>query len=920
MTKTALLLLVCIFGLLGFQRVSAKEIRVSETWTKETPNLIFSEPVNIISGATLTIEKGTIVKFTKSGSESNPAGIFVENGNLVVNGTQEDNVKFTSDEDDSGFVIQIYNSPVRSFLRWVEISKAGCARSGGGELPPMSMFIKNIFNSTVYADELEFRSHQTCIALDIEGGNVHIENSIFRNNYSTNLYVGDEVYSDPDDYKIYRANVEVINSNFYDEDAYISEIDCWVDDPNTGDYYWSSTCRKRVYLKNNWLEKGVDSCEYSQTCYVESEREKELIADPVIVIPGIMGCSNSLSGWQLDPITHTYDNLMAGLEQNGYIPDQNLFAFVYDWRKDNQLSAQYLQTKVEAVIATTKVSKVNLVAHSMGGLIARAYIEEAVDQTKYPVEYDNTVEKLITLGTPQRGAPKAYLQWEAGEGFFSAKEKVMKYHFTEEAEHAGYDDLYEYIRERVISVGQLLPDYDYLKDAAGEMRDYPGDYPQNTFLEKLNRSDNVAKLGKVTVANILGYSDMDNTISAIKVGRISMSDDSIWAHGKPENFDDIESSQGLEYASGDGTVPKFSALAIDADRTIPRNFTHQALPDEAQCDVFSELTGKTVCVKDTSWHMTSILLINIFSPIDVQIIAPDGVHWAGKNIKNLGEGNKIEGAYYTGYAGVENEFITIPNPQDGEYLVVKEGTGDGAYRVEVTKISEDASGVTQESAAKISGTTVLGDVAEKAVEIEAGKVIGEDGDTEVPKIELQNPQEGKKFLNNKPLKIKYSLSDNKSLVDKISAEIHWDNVILAKSEIDLRLQKTGNHTLKIVAKDEAGNVGTVERSVEVITSAEALLQNVDYYFKQKMIKTQAERNLLSSHFLSIKLSEDVLQGLKNCPYVFSNKIRLLLIQALEKKIRSEITLLENHLRTVALSKIDFKAKGLLLSGLAYLKK
>src|SRR3989338_6709937 len=132
----------------------------------------------------------------------------------------------------------------------------------------------------------------------------------------------------------------------------------------------------------------------------------------------------------------------------------------------------------------------------MGGLVARAYIEED--------EYENNVDQLVTLGTPHKGSPEAYLKWEAGEGFFGFQERFAKRHLEKEEKHSGYEDIYSYIQSEIPSIRELLPDYDYLLDvSSGEMRKYAENYPNNSFLERLNEVENLEKLTKVNFFNII---------------------------------------------------------------------------------------------------------------------------------------------------------------------------------------------------------------------------------------------------------------------------------------------------------------------------------------------------------------------------------------------------------------------------------
>lgn len=93
---------------------------------------------------------------------------------------------------------------------------------------------------------------------------------------------------------------------------------------------------------------------------------------------------------------------MAGLDLNqspnwdSMLESPELFVFPYDWRQDNAKSAEQLKNYIDLVAAVHPGSQVDIIAHSMGGLVARRYIIDNPDR----------VDRLITLGTPFLGAPK----------------------------------------------------------------------------------------------------------------------------------------------------------------------------------------------------------------------------------------------------------------------------------------------------------------------------------------------------------------------------------------------------------------------------------------------------------------------------------------------------------------------------------
>lgn len=82
--------------------------------------------------------------------------------------------------------------------------------------------------------------------------------------------------------------------------------------------------------------------------------------------------------------------------------DASFYAFPYDWRRDNRVSARKLQRFVETQLPRWRAwsgaadAQVILIGHSMGGLVARYYVE-ALGGWKH-------CRALITIGSPHRGA------------------------------------------------------------------------------------------------------------------------------------------------------------------------------------------------------------------------------------------------------------------------------------------------------------------------------------------------------------------------------------------------------------------------------------------------------------------------------------------------------------------------------------
>ena len=91
---------------------------------------------------------------------------------------------------------------------------------------------------------------------------------------------------------------------------------------------------------------------------------------------------------------------------------QSLYIFSYDWRQDNVESARQLHEFIQAVkVQHSKPNlKVDIVAHSMGGLIARYYIRygtvDVLNDNEFPINNlgAENVRRVILLGTPNFGS------------------------------------------------------------------------------------------------------------------------------------------------------------------------------------------------------------------------------------------------------------------------------------------------------------------------------------------------------------------------------------------------------------------------------------------------------------------------------------------------------------------------------------
>lgn len=113
-------------------------------------------------------------------------------------------------------------------------------------------------------------------------------------------------------------------------------------------------------------------------------------------------CSDSCVGLEFykSPIpffNFGWSTLADQLRSNGYY----VVEAVYDWRLKPATSAQSLARHVSTAIAATGVPRVDIYAHSMGGLVATSYM------ASLPAS-GNVVDRLVFVGTPFAGSVNAY--------------------------------------------------------------------------------------------------------------------------------------------------------------------------------------------------------------------------------------------------------------------------------------------------------------------------------------------------------------------------------------------------------------------------------------------------------------------------------------------------------------------------------
>lgn len=329
--------------------------------------------------------------------------------------------------------------------------------------------------------------------------------------------------------------------------------------------------------------------------------------EPVGLMPDLHG----LPG--LGPIVRGYTGLVewlkrdVGLRAATPASPGNLVDFPYDWRLSNRNSAKRLAETVTRELSRWRRdghrdAKIVLLAHSMGGLVARYYLEVLGGA--------EVARSLVTFGTPHRGAANAVINLVNGVrvGFGPVKIDVSA------------------LGRSLPSAYQLLPTYQCVNTPTGRVD------LQTAGLSRLDAArvlDGVAFHQEITdAANRNGSTYGFRAVVGTR--------QPTWATVTPRD-DRVEPVATVDEDDqrGDGTVPRFASIPLEMPPDDLRQLNsaqthgwlhlHQSVLD----DLHGILTARRVVYMDRARDMDRQVgiavpeLIAPSAPIDVYATSED---------------------------------------------------------------------------------------------------------------------------------------------------------------------------------------------------------------------------------------------------------------------------------------------------------
>lgn len=430
---------------------------------------------------------------------------------------------------------------------------------------------------------------------------------------------------------------------------------------------------------------------------------------PVIIVPGMLASFDKEliyhdkedNKWGFVWGGNVYKALINELKNNGYEEGKSLFIAYYDWRKPvSETYKKYLVPKIEEAKGISGKDKVDIVAHSMGGLLSRAYIESD--------DYKNDVNRFVMMGTPNNGASEAYVAWEGGLFPSTWNAKMRFYIDRVQKQLRKTRKLPDIIpplsfREFFPGLKDLLPTVQFVnkgsdKIALTNMAD------KNDFLIGLN--DKVSRI-KERVRDVRTYAGLTGkTFDEITLGDICTIEDNNnkrWRDGHPNPDPPTANSD-----QGDETVLLTSATISGIENYTYDGTSHVKIPDEARVTIpwflnppvlmyvpqpFRALVQNLIVTPtaraddaDLYVEPDSMLGFTVSPNVNFIVTDPDG-KILSRDKNELGEDN-------ANFDDDQNDpddiiLVTIRNPKTGKYTLSLTGNIAGSYSVDSVYATSD---------------------------------------------------------------------------------------------------------------------------------------------------------------------------------------------------------------------------------------
>jgi hypothetical protein len=509
-----------------------------------------------------------------------------------------------------------------------------------------------------------------------------------------------------------------------------------------------------------------------------------------------------------------YGNLINNFINQGYASGTDLFTVPYDWRLSLEDEVDRLNDVVQTAISNSPSGKVSIIAHSMGGLLVKEYLNNLPDTS--------FVDKLILAGVPQLGAPKAFKALNYGDnmGFEFAGKDVLN------------SDRIKTISQNMPGIYELLPSRKYIDVNGGYVKDFRSEvkilnYDETAQLMK----DNGRNGSLIDVADDF-HQEIDNSqFNAQNVYNIVGCRQTKTIGG----FNIYDDEVKIVLTNGDGTVPLSSAFNLasgynnyfvlnnetDINHTgLIRDEKTLALINNIisnQSDIAPEgiSTNTSDCTDEFGWKdLIKSFVFGVHSPVELHLYDSYGNH-LGPNSNGDIE-LEIPGGSYEVIG--EDKFAIVPATDVYDVAINAISTGKFGLEVEnyagTTKEEKitylDIPLQTNNAIAKLTFTNTNGDLALKLdnegdgiidMLIQPNAVLDSNTAGDITPPEISFNMQNTVILNSK-VAMSFTVTDDLSGVGIIESDLDGTQV---NKGATVKISNIGNHTLTVKTVDKAGN-------------------------------------------------------------------------------------------------------------------
>lgn len=269
--------------------------------------------------------------------------------------------------------------------------------------------------------------------------------------------------------------------------------------------------------------------------------------------------SGTWSPWKISNFD-IYQPLINAIDAAGYTS----IPYYYDWRQTAANTSDKFNSFISGSLASKE--KFDIVGHSFGGLVARAYIESKKENSR--------VDRLLTVGTPHQGSIFAYPAWSGGEMWLDDASMRLGYTIMKIGCLRRGLSAREMVNNTLPSIQNLLPTFDYIRDLKGQLKPVSKQIAKNNWLPTPFESPYFDTTIKTIVGT--GYATL-KTLEVKGAGKLDT---------RLGNWLDGEPTKNNTYGDGDGTVLAESAQLPGA--------LHTALPLSHAALIYDSLGINTI--------------------------------------------------------------------------------------------------------------------------------------------------------------------------------------------------------------------------------------------------------------------------------------------------------------------------------------